>query len=42
LTPSVRALVIPEWRIASIAGHQVSTVVARVCSSSMLVSAHQA
>jgi hypothetical protein len=42
LMPSVRALVTPEWMKASIAGHQVSTVVASVCSSSMLVLEHQA
>ena len=41
LMPSVRALVIPVSMNASIAGHQVSTVLARVFSSSMSAWAHQ-
>lgn len=41
LMPSVRALVTPDWMNASIAGHQVSIVLARVLSSSILAAAHQ-
>jgi hypothetical protein len=41
LKPSVLALVIPVSMNASISGHQVSTVPARVCSSSIVVDAHQ-
>jgi hypothetical protein len=41
LMPSVRALVTPEQMNASIAGHHISTVVARVVSSSISAEAHQ-
>jgi hypothetical protein len=35
------ALMMPVSMKASISGHQVSTVAARVCSSSIVVEAHQ-
>jgi hypothetical protein len=40
--PSVRALVSPVVRNTSTAGHQVSIVSARVVSSGISASAHQA